>query len=54
MKWWILVLIILLLLPFYTFVMSKSAMMGKIDAIRYLNLLLKHESKEETNGQEKK
>ena len=59
MKWWVLGFVLLLFFPFYVFLLSKSAMMGKISAIQYLEALSskhesKHESKEETNGKEKK
>jgi len=56
MKWWLLGLIILLLLPFYAFIVSRSIMMGKIDAIKRLkmDLLSKHKSKEEENDKEEK
>lgn len=57
MKWCILGLAILLFLPFYVFVLSKSATMGRIQAMKDLGerLLTKHKSKEElTDGKKEK
>ena len=57
MKWWLLGLVVLLFLPFYTFVLSKSVTMGKIQAIKHLGgrMLSKHKHKEElTNEKEEK
>ncbi len=49
MKWIILAGAILLLLPFYVFVLSKSATMGKIQAMKMFN-----NKGDDTNGKEEK
>jgi len=36
MKWWVLGTIVILFLPFYVYVLSKSAYMGKVMAIKQL------------------
>jgi len=57
MKWWLLGGVILLFLPFYIFILSKSITLGKIDAMKYLGeiILPKHKHEEElTNGKEEK
>ena len=36
MKWWVLGTIVILFLPFYVYVLSKSAYMGKVMALKRL------------------
>jgi len=57
MKWWLLGGVVLLFLPFYIFILSKSITLGKIDAMKYLGeiILPKHKHEEGlTNGKEEK
>ena len=52
MKWCILGIIILLLLPFYVFLLNKSAMLGKIGALRNIGKGTFLERKQTTNNKE--
>jgi len=54
MKWWLLGIIILLFFPFYAFILSKSIMKGKIEAIKYLKINLLPKFKEEKNDKKEK
>jgi len=47
MKWWLLGVFIFLLLPFYVFILSKCATMGKMEAIKSLRKGLFKEGKKD-------
>jgi len=48
MKWWVLGIILILFLPFYVYVLSKSAHMGKVMAIKQLLKEVKNGKKDES------
>lgn len=54
MKWWILGTVVILFLPFYVYVLSKSAYMGKVMAIKQLLQLFKEAKDGKKDESEKK
>jgi len=52
MKLWV-ILLILLFLPFYVYILSKSISLGKISALRMLGELVNKNKEETRDGKEK-